>query len=87
VCRYHAFRLYYFGMFTVMGVLAFLNGFVLLPVLLSWIGPPPLPHITKKCGGDEKKGLGCQDSKDNGPVSPVHSGKSPMIPPPKAAAV
>jgi hypothetical protein len=87
VCRYHAFRLYYFGMFTIMGVLAFLNGFVLLPVLLSWFGPPPLPHITNKCGGgDEKKGV-CPDSNDTGPVSPVHSGKSPMIPPPKAAAV
>jgi patched 2 protein len=85
--KYHAFRLYYFGMFTIMGVLAFLNGFVLLPVLLSWFGPPPLPHITNKCGGgDEKKGV-CPDSNDTGPVSPVHSGKSPMIPPPKAAVV
>jgi hypothetical protein len=73
-------------MFTIMGVLAFLNGFVLLPVLLSWIGPPPLPHITNKCGGDQKKGVS-QDSKDTAPVSLVHSGKSPMIPPPKAAAV
>jgi hypothetical protein len=75
-------------MFTIMGVLAFLNGFVLLPVLLSWIGPPPLPHITNKCGGgggDEKNGV-CQDAKDTAPVSPVHTGKFPMIPPPKAAA-
>ncbi|MCO5558414.1 hypothetical protein L7F22_011995 [Adiantum nelumboides] len=44
--KYHAFRVYYFAMFTIMGVLAFLNGFVLLPVLLSWLGPPPLPHVT-----------------------------------------
>lgn len=43
--KYHAFRLYYFAMFTIMGVLGFLNGFVLLPVLLSWFGPPPLPHV------------------------------------------
>ncbi|XP_024533742.1 protein patched homolog 2 isoform X1 [Selaginella moellendorffii] len=44
--KYHAFRIYYFAMFAVMGVLSFLNGFVLLPVLLSWFGPPALPsHI------------------------------------------
>ncbi|KAI5073407.1 hypothetical protein GOP47_0011420 [Adiantum capillus-veneris] len=42
--KYHAFRVYYFAMFTIMGVLGFLNGFVLLPVFLSWFGPPPLPH-------------------------------------------
>ncbi|KAH9313377.1 hypothetical protein KI387_028412, partial [Taxus chinensis] len=45
---YHAFRLYYFAMFTIMGVLGFLNGFVLLPVLLTWLGPPPLPHATRE---------------------------------------
>lgn len=43
--KYHAFRIYYFGMFTIMGILGFLNGFVLLPVFLSWFGPSPLPHI------------------------------------------
>eukprot|EP01018_Ginkgo_biloba_P025045 Gb_09479 [translate_table: standard] len=46
--KYHAFRLYYFAMFTIMGVLGFLNGFVLLPVLLSVMGPPPLPHVRRK---------------------------------------
>eukprot|EP00249_Psilotum_nudum_P001823 c14523_g1_i1 orf=403-630(+) len=35
-------------MFTMMGVLGFLNGFVLLPVLLSWVGPPPLPHVQER---------------------------------------
>lgn len=33
--KYHAFRVYYFGVFTIMEILGFLNGFVLLPVLLS----------------------------------------------------
>jgi hypothetical protein len=37
--------MYYFGMFTLMGVLGFLNGFVLLPIILSWIGPPTLVHM------------------------------------------
>ncbi|KAL2613615.1 hypothetical protein R1flu_025307 [Riccia fluitans] len=43
--KYHAFRLYYFAMFTVMGLIAFFNGFVLLPALLTWIGPDTLHHI------------------------------------------
>ncbi|XP_057847014.2 uncharacterized protein LOC131056772 [Cryptomeria japonica] len=46
--KYHAFRLYYFAMFTIMGILGFLNGFVLLPVLLTWLGPPPLPHVKRE---------------------------------------
>ncbi|KAG6547150.1 hypothetical protein Mapa_011402 [Marchantia paleacea] len=43
--KYHAFRLYYFAMFTVMGIIGFFNGFVLLPALLTWIGPGTLHHI------------------------------------------
>ena len=35
-------------MFTIMGILGFLNGFVLLPVLLTWLGPPPLPHVKRE---------------------------------------
>lgn len=50
--KYHAFRVYYFAMFTIMGVLGFLNGFVLLPVLLSWFGPPPLPHAMASPGSE-----------------------------------
>ena len=46
--RFHAFRVYYFGMFTIMGILGFLNGFVMLPIILSWIGPPPLRHMDEK---------------------------------------
>ncbi|KAI5073406.1 hypothetical protein GOP47_0011419 [Adiantum capillus-veneris] len=52
--KYHAFRLYYFAMFTIMGVLGFLNGFVLLPVLLSWLGPPPLPHATATAAAERE---------------------------------
>ncbi|KAL3679242.1 hypothetical protein R1sor_022198 [Riccia sorocarpa] len=43
--KYHAFRLYYFAMFTIMGLIAFFNGFVLLPALLTWVGPDTLHHI------------------------------------------
>lgn len=46
--KYHAFRVYYFAMFTLMGVLGFINGFVLFPVLLSMLGPAPMPHIRKR---------------------------------------
>ena len=28
-----------------MGILGFLNGFVMLPIILSWIGPPTLRHM------------------------------------------
>lgn len=45
--KFHAFRIYYFAMFTLMGVLGFLNGFVLLPIILSWIGPPSLVHFQR----------------------------------------
>jgi hypothetical protein len=37
--KYHAFRVYYFAMFTLMGVLGFINGFVFFPVFLSMLGP------------------------------------------------
>ena len=40
--------MYYFGMFALMGVLGFLNGFVLLPIILSWIGPPTLMHMKEQ---------------------------------------
>ncbi|KAG0631087.1 hypothetical protein M758_1G226800 [Ceratodon purpureus] len=70
--KYHAFRLYYFAMFTIMGVLGFLNGFVLLPVILSWIGPPTLPHIKKL----SQKGV-AQDSGFR--ASPYHGGDTPMM--------
>jgi hypothetical protein len=43
--KYPAFRLYYFAMFTMMGIFAFLNGFFLLPSILTWIGPGTLHHI------------------------------------------
>ncbi|KAG0620497.1 hypothetical protein M758_4G220800 [Ceratodon purpureus] len=70
--KYHAFRLYYFAMFTIMGVLGFLNGFVLLPVILSWVGPPPLPHVKR----GSHKGV----ARDAGyRASPHHGGGTPMI--------
>jgi patched 1 protein/patched 2 protein len=71
--KYHAFRLYYFAMFTIMGVLGFLNGFVLLPVILSWVGPPPLPHVTKT----NVKGAGAPTSRYR--ASPQHAGDTPMM--------
>lgn len=43
--KYPAFRLYYFAMFTMMGIFAFFNGFFLLPALLTWIGPGTLCHV------------------------------------------
>ncbi|KAI5073412.1 hypothetical protein GOP47_0011425 [Adiantum capillus-veneris] len=49
--KFHAFRIYYFAMFTIMGILGFLNGFVLLPVILSWIGPRSLVQFKKHAGG------------------------------------
>ncbi|MCO5590364.1 hypothetical protein L7F22_044334 [Adiantum nelumboides] len=48
--KFHAFRVYYFAMFTIMGILGFLNGFVLLPVILSWIGPKSLVQFGKHVG-------------------------------------
>lgn len=37
--RFPFFRTYYFGMFSVMLILAFLNGMIFMPVVLSLIGP------------------------------------------------
>jgi hypothetical protein len=59
-------------MFTIMGVLGFLNGFVLLPVILSWVGPPPLPHVKKT----SQKGA-TRDAEYR--ASPHHGGDTPMI--------
>lgn len=71
--KYHAFRVYYFAMFTIMGVLGFLNGFVLLPVILSWVGPPPLPHVVNRAN---HKGV----AQDLGfRASPHHGGDTPMM--------
>ncbi|XP_024381939.1 uncharacterized protein [Physcomitrium patens] len=70
--KYHAFRLYYFAMFTIMGILGFLNGFVLLPVILSWVGPPPLPHIKSV----NRKGV-LADKHNR--ASPHHAGDTPMF--------
>eukprot|EP00250_Pteridium_aquilinum_P014814 c22219_g1_i1 orf=359-3775(+) len=91
--KYHAFRLYYFAMFTVMGVFGFLNGFVLLPVLLSWIGPPPLPHAVapaadreldmaenghKTKDTDDPKIKDTDDSKSTNVVEDQHGGSPPV---------
>eukprot|EP00250_Pteridium_aquilinum_P012900 c21015_g1_i1 orf=984-4394(+) len=66
--KFHAFRIYYFAMFTIMGVLGFLNGFVLLPIILSWIGPPSLVHFKKHAhsiNGDDKESPLSSISGDN----------------------
>ncbi|KAH7447216.1 hypothetical protein KP509_01G097400 [Ceratopteris richardii] len=56
--KFHAFRVYYFAMFTIMGVFGFLNGFVLLPVILSWIGPSSIvkfeEHVQNASNGDKE---------------------------------
>jgi hypothetical protein len=70
--KYHAYRLYYFAMFTIMGVLGFLNGFVLLPVILSWVGPPTLPHIKKLSQKGAVRDAGYR-------ASPHHGGDTPMM--------
>jgi len=56
-----------------MGVLGFLNGFVLLPVILSWVGPPPLPHVKKT----NLKGAAAPTSRYR--ASPQHAGDTPMM--------
>lgn len=40
--KFPFFRAYYFGMFTAVIIIAFLHGAVLLPVILSLVGPKPL---------------------------------------------
>lgn len=80
--KYHAFRLYYFAMFTIMGILGFLNGFVLLPVLLSWLGPPPLPHALASAAAGRELAMASasnsgdtQNGKNVSEVAPASSSK------------
>ncbi|GAQ91285.1 putative Patched family protein [Klebsormidium nitens] len=44
--KYRAFQLYYFGFFAVLLVIAAFNGFVLLPVILRFLGPPSIFNNT-----------------------------------------
>lgn len=46
VSRYRAFQLYYFGFFAVLLVICAFNGFVLLPVILRFLGPPSIFNNT-----------------------------------------
>ncbi|KAH7441526.1 hypothetical protein KP509_03G041600 [Ceratopteris richardii] len=65
--KYPSYKLYYFGMFTTMGIVGFLNGFVLLPVLLSWFGPPTLPHATAARGAEGELVRAPKSSSDDAP--------------------
>lgn len=72
--KFHAFRIYYFAMFTIMGVLGFLNGFVLLPIILSWIGPRSLVHFKRHAssfpvdGDKELRTSSPTNSRDHNPA-------------------
>lgn len=51
------FRLYYFGMFSFMIIIAFLEGMIFLPVVLSLVGPPEFSTATSPPGAVGMKPL------------------------------
>jgi predicted RND superfamily exporter protein len=61
------FRTYYFGMFSIMIVVAFFNGMMLMPVLLSWFGPKayhPKDEAEAETGGVAMKKLASTPNMD-----------------------
>ncbi|CAM6120014.1 unnamed protein product [Calypogeia fissa] len=64
--KYPAFRLYYFAMFTMMGIFAFFNGFFLLPAILTWIGPGTLHHIKEANAATSRAATARRDALEAG---------------------
>jgi len=57
--RFPYFRLYFFYQYVIIGIITLINAFLPLPLLLSYLGPPPLSeeHSHKGPAGYEKGGL------------------------------